>query len=167
MLGTMSVRRHARGLAAAGLACLALAPAAQAAKGDGPYTPFPEDPGHRAADFVNKLNHARSGGGSAATGRQGTGALTPAQLATGVTIKPRVAGRGRHAGASGPGRHAGGADGRVQAGAAAGTPFDRAGFAEASDPPSPSALPFILIGAALAAAGAALAARGRRQGSAG
>src|SRR2546421_12576234 len=68
------------------LSALALAfPAGAAAHaGDGPYTPFPEDPTARALDFVSKLNKQRFGGGRS----QAAPSLTPQQLVAGVDLAP-------------------------------------------------------------------------------
>lgn len=114
---------------------------ALAAPGDGPYTPFPEDPAARALDFLQRLNSA---------GPDASANLTPKQLERGVVVRPPAA---AETGAR-PRRGAGVAEAAV-------TPFRQAGVARASDPPSPAGWPFAVLAGVLASAAVALALRGR------
>jgi hypothetical protein len=107
---------------------LAIPAGATAAAGDGPYTPFPEDPTGRALDFVFKLNRDRGGGG-----RQGTRvSLTTERLIEGVSLVPQPKGAGSKKDAQ-----------------QRDLPFEQAGVASSSDPPSPAMWPFVALAAAL------------------
>jgi hypothetical protein len=115
------------------IAALAAPAGATAAAGDGPYTPFPEDPTARALDFVSKLNRDRGAGGAQAS-------LTPEQLIEGVSLAPEPKGAGSK-------RDVEQRD----------VPFEQAGVATSSDPPSPATWPFAVLAAALAAGALAAA----------
>jgi len=150
------------------LACLVAAPAAHAAKGDGPYTPFPDDANGRADGFVKKIGKRPESSGGAPTARR---QIAPDELAKGTYLPqgpdgPRQVGtRSRRAGSgsgSGPGVGVG-------QGPARSNPFDRAGPGVAAQagqsgrPDVPSSLPFLAAGVLLAlGAGAAAFAPRRR-----
>ena len=125
------------------LALALVFPAAAAAHaGDGPYTPFPEDPTARALDFVSKLNKARLGGDSS----RATPSLTLAQLTKGVDLAPAPARAG----------------GKKEV-AAREVPFRQAGVATSSAPPSPATWPFAALAGVLGAAAVAVAWGQRRR----
>lgn len=125
------------------MAALAVSPAAAlAARGDGPYTPFPDRPnGDRSESFVNKLNQR----GSSVSGPR---SLSPKQLAEGVsTAKAGGARRSGRAKARHGGRAARGkAEARVGRSA---TAYRLAGFTPVSPPPEPSPVPLLVVGALL------------------
>lgn len=123
------------------LAVSAAPGAALAARGDGPYTPFPDRPDNRAQDYVNKLN--QQGGGTG-----GAPAVTAGQLAKGVTSDPGGKGTSGSTGAGKGARARTATRSKDRVGSAA-APFKRAGFSPASAPPDPSVVPFLALGGLL------------------
>lgn len=169
--------RAGRVAAVVALACLAAAPTAHAAEGDGPYTPFPDDANGRAGAFVNKLDKRPGSSGGAPSARP---RISPDELAKGAYLPqgpegPRQVGtRSRRADSGsgsgvGQGADSGAGSGIGGQGAARSNPFDRAGPGVAARagrsgrPDVPSSLPFLAAGLllALGAAGAAFAPRRR------
>jgi hypothetical protein len=131
-------------------------------RGDGPYTPFPDDPSsQRAKSYVDQLNQKLPGARSDRT-------VTPSQLTKGVTLRsgrparaPAAEGKtGEHTGTGA--RDAKRASSSPRALDRA-TPFARAGFAEASAPPDPSPAPYLALGCALALAALGVGAYRRRR----
>lgn len=151
----MDLRRTARSALATALVVALAAPAgALAAKGDGPYTPFPDEPRDRALNYLDKLNQRHRGAASKAGARP----VTPAALARGVRVPqgdldarvPRSVRADPERGTSRPD-------------ADSASPFARAGVDEASPPPDPKVAPFLALGAGLALAALAVGVYRRRR----
>lgn len=148
----MSVRvTRRRTMVAALIATVAVAamPAgALAARGDGPYTPFPDGPDSRALDYVNKLNARAAGPGGI-----GAVTVTPQQLAEGVMTPAGEDASGGSGGAGGRGGRGSAKRSDDDGVGSAASPFKRAGFSPASPPPDPRVVPFLALGSLLGVAG--------------